>query len=161
MDIKIEREFNAPIEKVWKYWTDPKELVKWWGPKYWTAPSAESDFQVGGKYLYAMRGAMALGGAEQTMWSGGVFKEIIPMKKIVSSDYFTDEKGNKVNAKEVGMPGEWPDEMTITATFEDLGGKTKLTIFHEGHPSEMAENAKSGWNSSLDKLAAVLEEEAN
>jgi uncharacterized protein YndB with AHSA1/START domain len=156
MNIEIERIFNAPVEKVWKAWTDPEEIMKWWGPKDWTAPSAKSDFRVGGKFLYAMRGAMTPGGPIQENWSGGVFKEIIPMQKIVASDYFTDAQGNKISAKDIGMPGEWPDEMTITVTFKDMGDKTKLTIFHEGHPDEIAEMAMIGWNQSLDKLAAIL-----
>jgi uncharacterized protein YndB with AHSA1/START domain len=91
------------------------------------------------------------------MWSGGEYLEIVPMKKIVATDYFTDEKGNKISPKDVGMPGEWPDEMTVTVTFEDLGdGKTKLTLLHEGHPIEMADMALAGWNESLDKFAAAL-----
>lgn len=156
MDITIERVFDAPVERVWKAWTEPEQIKSWWGPKDWSAPSVTTDFRVGGKFLYCMRGAMGPGQPEQDNWSGGEYKEIIPMQKIVATDYFTDAEGNKISPKEIGMPGEWPDEMRVTVTFEDLGGKTKLTVFHEGHPREIAEMAEMGWNQSLDKLAAIL-----
>lgn len=58
-EITISRIFDAPRESVWKMWTDPKEVKKWWGPKDFTAPEIKIDFTVGGKYLYCMRGAGA------------------------------------------------------------------------------------------------------
>lgn len=153
----IERIFDAPVEQVWKAWTDPEEIKKWWGPKEWTAPVVKSDFRVGGSILMCMRGAMEQGGPLTDNWSGGVYKEIVPMQKVVATDYFTDAEGNKIDPKEIGMPGEWPDEMIVTATFEDEGdGRTKLTLVHEGHPAEMADMAEAGWNESLDKMEAML-----
>lgn len=50
--ITISRVFDAPREKVWKAWTDPELIKKWWGPKDFTAPRIEIDFRVGGKYLF-------------------------------------------------------------------------------------------------------------
>ena len=52
--IHISREFNAPIEKVWRAYTDPGLLDKWVGPKPWTAVAKTLDFTVGGIWLYAM-----------------------------------------------------------------------------------------------------------
>lgn len=157
MNIKIERIFDAPIEKVWKAWTSPEQIKKWWGPEGWSAPEIKQDFKVGGKYLYLMRGRMPDQEEEQDNWSGGEFKEIIQMKKIVATDYFTDDNGNKISPNDVGLPGEWPDEMLVTVMFEDLGDKTKFNLLHEGHPDEMAEMAKMGWNQSLDKFAELVE----
>lgn len=154
--ITIERTFDAPVEKVWKAWTDPEMVKQWWGPKTFTAPTIEIDLREGGLFRGCMRGAMAPGMPEQDFWSGGVYQEIVPLQKIVSTDYFADADGNKIDPKEVGMPGEWPEEMRVTVTFEDLGDKTKLTLVHEGHPAEMAENAEAGWNESLDKFASVV-----
>lgn len=154
--ITIERIFNAPVERVWQAWTSPGEIKKWWGPEHFTCPVAELDLREGGNYLFCMRGAMGPGMPEQDFYSAGVFKEIVPMKKLVMSDHFADAKGNYVNASEVGMPGEWPDEMTINVLFEDTGGKTKMTIVHEGHPAGMAANAEQGWSSQLNKLAALV-----
>lgn len=154
--LHLTRTLNAPVERVWQAWTDPNEAMKWWGPKDFTSPAAKIDLKVGGEYLLCMHGP-AGSQFDQDMWSGGTYKEIIPMKKIVATDHFADKDGNKISPKEMGMPGEWPDEMIITVTFEDLGnGKTKLTIVHEGHPEEMAADATTGWNQSLDKFEAML-----
>ena len=54
--IRVVREFNAPIEKVWKAFTDPDVLEKWIAPKPWTAVTKIMDFTVGGIWLYAMVG---------------------------------------------------------------------------------------------------------
>ncbi|MBI5794466.1 SRPBCC domain-containing protein [Candidatus Uhrbacteria bacterium] len=153
--ITIERIFDAPRERVWKAWTDPAELKKWWGPKDFTAPHIKTDLREGGKFLYCMRGPK---GSEfdKDMWSGGIFKEIIPMEKIVATDHFADAEGNVMSPAEYGMPGDWGD-MVVTATFEDAGpGKTKLTLVHTGHPADFADQANQGWNESLDKFAAIL-----
>jgi uncharacterized protein YndB with AHSA1/START domain len=154
--IRITRILNAPREKVWRVWTEPEHMKKWWGPKDFTAPAIKQDLRVGGKFQYCMRGP-AGSDWDKDMWSGGVYKEVIPMEKIVATDYFMDDKGNKITPQEMGMPGEWPEEMVVTVTFEDAGsGKTKLTLVHEGHPVEMAEPANQGWNESLDKFESAL-----
>lgn len=155
-DIVITRVFDAPLERVWSVWTDPKELMKWWGPKDFTCPKGTNDLRVGGKYHYCMRGPAGTE-FDKDMWSGGVYKEIVPMKKIVATDHFMDAEGNIVSPTEAGMPGEWPEEMVVTVTFEDAGkGKTKLTLVHTGHAADMAEMANQGWDESLDKFAAAL-----
>jgi uncharacterized protein YndB with AHSA1/START domain len=155
--VHITRILNAPRERVWQAWTEPDMLKQWWGPKDFTAPHIENDLRTGGKFLYAMRGP-AGSDFDKDMWSGGEYLEVIPMEKIVTTDYFTDEQGNKITPAEMGMPGEWPDEdMKVTVTFEDAGeGKTKLTIMHEGHPADFASNAEQGWSESIDKFEAIL-----
>jgi uncharacterized protein YndB with AHSA1/START domain len=155
--INITRVFDAPREKVWAAFTEPEQIMKWWGPEQFTSPAAEVDFRVGGKFLFCMHGPAGTP-FDQDMWSGGIYKEIVPMEKIVATDHFADAEGNFISPKEAGMPGEWPtDEMLVTFTFEDApGGKTKFTLKHEGHPESMAKDATSGWNTSLDKLAAAL-----
>ena len=148
----ITRIFDAPRALVWKAWTDPKELMKWHGPNGYTSPTYTIDLRVGGRYHGCMRSAEG-----QEHWSTGVYKEIVPMRKIVCTDSFADEKGNVISAKQLGLPGEWPMELLVTVTFEDHeGNKTKLTIRHEGMPTDIGDMASAGWNESLDKLAAVL-----
>lgn len=155
--LTVTRIFHAPREKVWKAWTEPEQMKHWWGPKDYTAPHIEIDPRAGGKYLYCMRGNMGPGTPVQDFWSGGEFKEVIPMEKIVATDFFTDKTGRKISPKDVGMPGEWPDEMLVTVTFEDAGpSKTKLTVVHVGHPVEMTKMAEMGWQQSLDKFEAIL-----
>jgi uncharacterized protein YndB with AHSA1/START domain len=75
------------------------------------------------------------------------------------TDSFADEKGNPVPASYYDMPGEWPLELLVTITFGAQNGKTAFTLRHEGFPpGDMADQARDGWNQSLDKLARVLEE---
>lgn len=154
----IERVFDAPVEKVWQAWTEPEQIKKWHGPEGFTAPSIEQDFRVGGKYLYCMHGPAGTE-FDKDFWSTGVYEEIVPMKKIVATDSFADEKGNVVPSDEYGMPG-LPLELKITATFEELpDGKTKMTLHHEGFaPGEHRDGAQEGWSSSLDKLEAVVKQ---
>jgi uncharacterized protein YndB with AHSA1/START domain len=155
--LNITRTFNASLARVWEVWTQPEHITNWWGPKDFTAPSVETDLRTGGKYVYAMRGPEG-SPWDKVMYSGGEYKEVIPMQKIVATDYFTDEKGNKISPSELGMPGEWPDEMLVTVIFEDIGNnQTKITLTHEGHPAEMAGDAETGWNQSLDKFEVALQ----
>lgn len=154
----ITRTFDAPIEKVWAAWTEPEQIMKWWGPKDFTAPTIKIDFRVGGKYLYCMRGKIVPGAPDENYWSTGTYKEIVPHERIVATDNFSDADGNIIKASDYGLPGDWPDEVIVTFSFKDLGnGKTELTLRHEGIPGgEMGENTRAGWNQSLDKLAASL-----
>src|SRR5215218_3622198 len=90
-ELVIERVLDAPRDRVWQAWTDPEHVKKWWGPKDFTAPSIESDFREGGKYLYCMKSPDG-----QEYWSTGTFQEIVPQERIVVTDSFADEKGNVV-----------------------------------------------------------------
>lgn len=155
-DITITRTFNAPVQRVWEAWIEPEEIKKWWGPKGWTAPVVLNDLRVGGKFLGCMRGSIEPGAPEQDHWSGGEYQEVVPMERIVTTDYFTDAEGNRISPNEAGMPGDWPEELRVTVTFEEVDGKTNFTLLHEGHPEEMAPLAEQGWNESLDKLEAIL-----
>ncbi len=151
----IDRVFNAPIEMVWRAWTNPEHFMEWWGPKNFTCPFCEIDFHVGCTYLACMRSPE--GG---NYWSTGVYREIIPMKRIIYTDCFADEKGNIVPASYYGLPGEdWPLELLVKVSFEDQDGKTKMTLKHTGIPSgKMNEMTEQGWNESFDKLANSLKE---
>lgn len=161
--ITIERVFDAPRDLVWKAWTDPEMIKKWWGPEGFTAPSIKIDLRVGGKYTYAMKGPE---GSEwdRVMYSSGIIKELVPQEKIVSTDYFSDQEGNMIKPSDEGQSEDFPTEMTVTITFKDEGvGKTKLTIFYPKAENEKQYEAmlksgmQEGWNSSLDKLAKSLE----
>jgi uncharacterized protein YndB with AHSA1/START domain len=152
-DLVIERIFNAPVELVWKAWTDPEMLVRWWGPKDFTAPVYKLDFRVGGKFLYCMRSPDG-----KDYWGTGTFKEIVSLERIVQTDSFADEHGSVVSASHYGMNADFPLVLEVTLTFEDLGDRTKLTLRHLGMPAgEDAEGATAGWNESFDKLAALVE----
>lgn len=147
----ITRIFNAPVEAVWKAWTDPKQLMKWWGPKDFASPACNIDLRVGGKYLFCMRSPDG-----KDFWSTGTYLEIVPLQKIVFTDSFSDGKGNIVPASTYGM-SDMALEMQVTITFENLGGKTKFTLQHVGLPAgEIGDMTSAGWNQSFDKLGVII-----
>ena len=151
----VTRVFDAPRELVWKAWTDPKYVVQWWGPKEFTAPVCKMDFRVGGKYLCCMRTPDG-----QEFWNAGEYHEIVPYERIVSSMYFSDAEGNRIEPAELGIEHEAVEGAYDITLFEDLGdGRTKLT-FIGNEPMESAKNSGQleGWNQILDKLADVLAE---
>ncbi len=153
-EVVITRVFDAPRERVWKAWTDAEFFKRWWGPKDFTAPSVTMDPRVGGRYLGAMRSPEG-----QDFWSKGVYREVVPPERLVMTDSFADKEGNTVPATYYGLGPEFPMEMLVTVTFEEEGGKTKLTLRHSGTGGLNAtdrDNMTQGWNQSFDKLAAAL-----
>jgi len=150
-DLVIMRVFDAPRETVWKAWTVPKHFMRWWGPKGFTAPACKIDLRVGGKYLYCM-----LSTEGQVYWSTGVYRDIVSMERIVCTDSFADSEGNVVAASYYGMHDYWPLEMVVTVTFEEDGGKTIMTLRHEGIPRNMKRDCEASWSGSFDKLAGIL-----
>jgi uncharacterized protein YndB with AHSA1/START domain len=150
-ELFITRTFDASREHVWKAWTDSESFMKWWGPKHFSCPFSNIDFKVGGKYLNCM-----LSRDGRDFWITGIYKEIDPMKRIVYSDSFSDEKGNVVTAAQYGME-DLPLELQVTVTFEEFEGGTKMSLSHIGIPSgKMQELTKLGWNESFDKLEEML-----
>ncbi|WP_052759761.1 SRPBCC family protein [Paenibacillus sp. DMB20] len=84
-DIVITREYDYPLELVWKAWTDPTLVMKWWGPTNYTSPRCEIDFREGGKYVFCMRTPITQGGIES--YSAGVYKKIVPMERLEFNSY--------------------------------------------------------------------------
>ena len=151
-EIVLTRVFDAPRALVWRAWTDPEHLMRWWGPEHFTSPTCRIDLRVGGSYHFCMRSPDG-----QDFWSTGVYREIVELERIVCTDSFADAEGNLVPAAAYGMSGDWPDALLVTVTFEDLGDKTRLTLRQTGIPAgEMREMTVAGWNGSFDKLAASL-----
>ena len=149
----ITRVFDAPRELVWKAWTDPKYIMQWWGPKGFTSPSCEIDFRVGGKFLYCMRTPDG-----QEGWNVGEFLEIVLHEKIVSSMYFSDSKGNRVEPAHYGIEHETIDDSPNVILFEDIGnGQTKLTFIGNETMKDATESGQlEGWKEQLDKIAELL-----
>lgn len=147
----IERVFDAPREMVWRAWTEPEQLKRWFGPRVFTVPVLEMDFRVGGRLHFAMRAPDG-----RDFWSLGIFEEIVPMERLVYADCFADEKGNVVPASHYGMEGDVPLQMRVSVTFEDAGGgRTRMVARHVGLPQGFP-GADQGWNESFDKLAEML-----
>lgn len=113
-EITFEHEFAAPRALVFKAWTEPERLANWFGPAGWTLPVCEVDPKPGGVWRYCMRGPKG-----EESWGRAVYREIVEPERLAYTDYFTDAQGN-VNNK---MPS-----MEVTVSFEDLGGKTRVTM---------------------------------
>lgn len=153
-DIVITREFAAPRQLVWDVWTTPRHLEKWFGPKGFTTRVDKLEFEVGGRSVYVMIGP---DGTEYP--SSGVFKEIVPIEKIVTTDEFGDGFDEIESMKGVDLP----QGMITTYLFDDLGQRTKLTLI-TSHPTvedrekHEAMGVVDGWNSSLDKAEEYFAE---
>ena len=149
--LTIEREFDAPRELVFRAWTEPAHFARWYGPNGFTTPHCDLDVRVGGRLRFCMRNEQM-----GDMWSAGVYQVIDPPSRLVFTLYFSDEEGNKVPSERYGVPEDFPEETTVSLTFEDQGvGRTKMTM-HHSIPAAMAGHAGEGWSQSFDRLAAVV-----
>jgi len=142
-EITLTRVFDAPRDRVWKAWTDPQHLARWWGPKGFSNPVCELDARVGGSWRIVMR---APDGAEYPC--GGVYREIVALERLVFTNIATDKDGKPII-----------DGLT-TVTFADAGGgKSKLTLHTRGtalvdYAAAYLQGMETGWSQSLDRLEA-------
>ncbi len=151
-EIVITRVFDAPRDIVFKAWTEPERLMRWWGPKGFTTPFCQADLRPGGVFLYCMRSPEG-----HDVWGKGVYLEVVPPERIVYTDTFADEEGNTVEPTHYGMSPAHPRETLVTVTFTDHEGKTKVTLQH-AMPAAVPERSgtQQGWTEMLDRLAEEL-----
>jgi uncharacterized protein YndB with AHSA1/START domain len=143
--IEVSRPFEAPLELLWKSWTEPEHFKKWYGPKGFTVPTCEIDLTIGGRHLWSM-----LSPDGNQMYFSGSYKEIVPMGRLVFTDTMSDAEGNVL-----GMGEGMPEFMDVTVTFEHADGKTKVTVSHVGY-GPGADYAAMGWEQAFEKLTEVL-----
>ncbi|MCP4288825.1 MAG: SRPBCC domain-containing protein [Gammaproteobacteria bacterium] len=155
--VVIERTFDAPVDLIWKMWTDPEHFKNWYGPRGCTVPVAKMDVSVGGKRLVCME--MQRPGGSMKMWTTGEHTEVIPNRRLVYTESMADENGNVVSPSAMGMPGGYPATTEVTVQLEDLRGRTKMVMTHAGVPADSP--GASGWNQAFDKLAAHIETARN
>lgn len=153
-NVVISRILNAPLATVWKMWTDPDEIVKWWGPAGYTSPSAQLELREGGSYVFAMQAPDYQGGEKS--FTSGKYKEIAHMKKLVFTQYLSDATGQPLPPDK--RPPDFPEEILTVIEFEDINGMTLLTITEKGwKPSLLSVFSYAGMHQSLDKLWAILQ----
>ncbi len=154
-DLVITRIFDAPLETVWKAWTEPEQVMKWWGPTGFTSPSCQIDFREGGKFIFHMRAPKEMNNAD--FYTGGVYKKIVPAELIEFTQSLSDKDGNRINPATMGMPADFPEEIPSLLAFKRVGEKTELTAVEYGWKlGQMREMSKLGLEQCLDKLAAVV-----
>jgi uncharacterized protein YndB with AHSA1/START domain len=136
----ITRIFDAPPRLVFKAWTEPEHLVRWWGPQGFTTPSCKMDVRPGGAFRFCMRSPE---GTDH--WLRGVYREIVAPERLVCTWAWEDAEGK---------PGH---ETLLTVSFAEHGSKTKLTLHQAVFESVTARDAhQEGWASSLNRLAEYL-----
>ena len=137
--LNLVRNYPVAPEKVWRAWTDPQAVKKWWGPTPGDPVSvAELDLRVGGRFRIIFGGPKGTDHEVQ-----GTYLEVIPNRKLV----FT-----------WSWPRTTPErESQVTIVFKAAGGGTELDFLHEQFFDEKArDDHKRGWSSLLDKLAEFL-----
>jgi uncharacterized protein YndB with AHSA1/START domain len=140
-EIHIERMFGAPRDRVFAVYTDPELIPEWWGPRDVTTVVDQMDVRPGGSWRFVMRSA---DGSESGF--RGTYREVAAPERIVQT--FEWE----------GMPGHVSVE---TATFEDLGDRTKVTttsIFHttEERDGMLGSGMETGMNETYARLDELL-----
>lgn len=151
-EIVITREFKAPRALVWKVWNEPEHIANWFGPQGFDTRVKSQDFRTGGKWEYVMTGP---DGVEYPF--GGVYVEVDPIEKVVSTDEFGDEFTER--NPEMSMP----KITSVTTFFEDHGATTRVVIktLHataEDRKKHEDMGVEAGWNSSFEKMDAYLAE---
>jgi uncharacterized protein YndB with AHSA1/START domain len=141
--ILITREFDAPKHLVYKAWTTPELVKRWWNAKRGEVTVAEIDLRVGGKWRYVM---VADGGQE--VGFHGEYREIVPNERIVATEVYE------------GVPD--PGEGTLnTLTLTEVDGRTTLTVLVQA-PSKEVRDAiiDSGMEAGMQDAMDLLEEVA-
>jgi uncharacterized protein YndB with AHSA1/START domain len=148
--IVVSREFNAPVENVWRAYTEAELLDQWWGPAPWRAETKTMKFEPGGYWIYAM-----VGPENQKHWSRMNYVAIDHLKSFDYEDAFTDEEGNFNHDLPVSAG---------RASFTKTANGTKVDM-RSVYPSEsdlqklIEMGFEQGISICFDQLATMLEKE--
>jgi uncharacterized protein YndB with AHSA1/START domain len=139
-EIEITRAYDVPRELVWQAWTDPQQLVQWWGPHGWSTPleTVTMDVRPGGDFRLT---SVSDEGAEMPVV--GVYREVVEQERLVL--YEPAEHG-------------WHEGSESVVTFSDLdGGGTQVVIRATIQTTDqMRENAERGMRATFDRLGEHL-----
>jgi uncharacterized protein YndB with AHSA1/START domain len=139
-ELVIERVFDAPRRLVFRVWTEPEHLARWWGPQGFTTLSCRVEVRPGGAWFRRMRSPE---GTEHT--KRGIYREVVEPERLVFT--YADEEAD----------GGLGPETLVTVTFEELGAKTKLTLHQTGFETVTARDGHyGGWTSCMDRFADYL-----
>lgn len=144
-ELTLVRVVDAPREKLYRAWTEPELLTKWFTPRPWTVSLAQTDVRAGGSTLIVMRSPQ---GEEYP--NRGVYLEVVPNQRLVLTDAYT----------EAWLPSEKPF-MTALLTFDDLDGSTRYiarvrhwTVADREAHEQMGFH--EGWAKATDQLAELV-----
>ena len=144
-ELVLTRLIDAPRAAVFRAWTDPDLLKRWFAPRPYTTPVAELDVRPGGASLVVMRSPEG-----REIPNRGVYLEVVENERLVFTDAYT----------QAWEPSQKPF-MTVILTFEDEGGRTRYTarVRHWTSADREAHEAMGfheGWGRCADQLAALL-----
>jgi uncharacterized protein YndB with AHSA1/START domain len=155
----LTRLFDAPRELAFKAWTEPERLAKWFGPKGLKADVASMDLRPGGVYHYGM--SLPDG---KRMWGKWTFREVVRPERLVFVQCFSDENQGVTRHP---MNATWPLETLSTVLFDDMGGKTLLTVKWAALNATEVERKTfadgfagmtQGWGGTMEQFTAYLKE---
>jgi uncharacterized protein YndB with AHSA1/START domain len=138
--LRLSRRFSAPREKVFRAWTQPEALKKWWCPGGWAPAEIEVDLRVGGSYRIGMR--RLPGGSP--VYVRGEFLEVRPPERLV---YTWRWDGALAGLRET----------RVTVEFLDAGEATEVVLTHEHFPDPQAwHQHRHGWIAACDRMERIL-----
>jgi uncharacterized protein YndB with AHSA1/START domain len=141
--ILITREFDAPRHLVWKAWTTPELVKRWWNAKRGEVTVCEIDLRVGGKWRYVL---VTEDGFE--VGFHGEYREIVPNERMVSTEAYE------------GIPDAEEQAALNTLTLTEVDGRTTMTILvehptKEGRDAHIASGMEAGMQDAMDLLEEV------
>lgn len=142
-------EFNAPVERVWELWKDPRQLERWWGPPTWPATFDQHDFRVGGRSAYFMTGPD--GEKARGWWQITALEE---PKRFEFDDGFADDDGAPVSTTDVTH---------AAVTLERSADGTRMTTLSQFISTEQLEQMiqigmEEGMRQAMGQIDAILAE---
>lgn len=158
LNMALTRVFNAPVEAVWKAWSDSEQVKRWWGPQGFTCPLARMDFREGGTSLVCMRAPAEFGG--QDLYNTWTYTRIVPVRMLEFVQNFADADGNPIAPESVGLPPDIPHTVRHVIAFRQIDdNQTEMTVTEYGYAQEQTvEMSRAGMAQCLDKMAATLTE---
>ena len=136
----ITRIFDAPQRVVFKVWTAPEHLARWWGPQGFTTLSCVMDVRPGGAWVRRIRSP-----AGTLHTKRGVYREVVEPERLVFTYADEDESGR------LGP------ETLVSVTFEEHGAQTRLTLHQSGFETMAARDGHyGGWTSCLERFVDYL-----
>ncbi|WP_020661928.1 SRPBCC family protein [Amycolatopsis benzoatilytica] len=141
--IRITRDFAAPARQVYRAWTTPELVKRWWAGKRGTVTSVDIDLRVGGRWRYVMA---ADGGFEVAFH--GEYREIVPNERLVHTEVYETPEVSEVDAP------------VVTVTFAESDGRTTVTMLTRTPTKELRDaiiesGMETGMQESLDALEEV------
>ncbi|MNE42772.1 hypothetical protein D3C80_1369200 [compost metagenome] len=154
-EVFIEETFNASPERVFKAWTDPEKLLKWFAPDGCTIHFKTINVEEGGQFHSCISNPQY-----GDCWCIGEYKEVVPNMKLVFTMVNADENGNPINPADIGMDPNWPGETLVTVLLTEEGGKTKLQL-RQTVSQELAKKtgAYPSWLQMLNNMQTLLNQD--